>query len=37
MLGAAWQSGLVPVSLAAIERAIELNGVANKQAFALGG
>jgi indolepyruvate ferredoxin oxidoreductase len=39
MLGAAWQNGLVPVSLAAIERAIELNGVAikqNKQAFALG-
>jgi indolepyruvate ferredoxin oxidoreductase len=39
MLGFAWQDGLVPVSLAAISRAIELNGVAvlrNKQAFAWG-
>jgi indolepyruvate ferredoxin oxidoreductase len=39
MFGFAWQQGLVPVSLAAIERAIELNGVAvisNKQAFAWG-
>jgi indolepyruvate ferredoxin oxidoreductase len=39
MLGFAWQEGLVPVSLAAIERAIELNGVAvisNKRAFAWG-
>ena len=39
MLGAAWQKGLVPVSRAAIERAIELNGVAieaNKRAFAWG-
>ncbi|MBV9288460.1 MAG: indolepyruvate ferredoxin oxidoreductase family protein [Hyphomicrobiales bacterium] len=39
MLGAAWQRGLVPVSRAAIDRAIELNGVAieaNKQAFEWG-
>jgi indolepyruvate ferredoxin oxidoreductase len=39
MLGVAWQAGLVPVSLAAIERAIELNGVAvaaNRLAFGLG-
>ena len=39
MLGAAWQQGLVPVSLEALMRAIELNGVAsneNKQAFACG-
>jgi len=39
MLGFAWQDGLVPVSLAALLRAIELNGVAvehNKQAFAWG-
>jgi indolepyruvate ferredoxin oxidoreductase len=39
MLGAAWQAGLVPVSLAALERAIELNAVAvrqNLQALALG-
>ena len=39
MLGAAWQAGLVPVSLAALERAIELNGVGaavNKTALALG-
>jgi indolepyruvate ferredoxin oxidoreductase len=38
-LGFAWQRGLVPVSLAALQRAIELNGVAieaNKLAFALG-
>jgi indolepyruvate ferredoxin oxidoreductase len=39
MLGFAWQQGLVPVSLAAITRAIELNEVAveaNKRAFAWG-
>ena len=39
MLGAAWQRGLLPVSRAAVERAIELNGVgvdANKQAFEWG-
>ena len=39
LMGAAWQLGLVPVSLAALERAIELNGVAvaqNKTAFACG-
>ena len=39
MLGAAWQQGLVPVSEAALLRAIALNGVAveqNKQAFACG-
>jgi indolepyruvate ferredoxin oxidoreductase len=39
MLGYAFQRGLVPLSLAAIERAIELNGVAvaaNKRALALG-
>ncbi|WP_128923502.1 indolepyruvate ferredoxin oxidoreductase family protein [Bradyrhizobium guangxiense] len=39
MLGFAWQRGLVPISLAALLRAIELNGVAverNKQAFAWG-
>jgi len=38
-LGFAWQRGLVPVSLAALQRAIELNGVAveaNRLAFALG-
>jgi indolepyruvate ferredoxin oxidoreductase len=38
-LGVAWQRGLVPVGLAALERAIELNGVAvqaNLLAFALG-
>ena len=37
MLGFAWQSGLVPVGLAALARAIELNGVAvaeNEAAFA---
>ena len=39
MLGAAWQRGLMPMSHAAIERAIELNGVAidaNKRAFEWG-
>jgi indolepyruvate ferredoxin oxidoreductase len=39
MLGACWQRGLVPLSLDALMRAIELNGVAvenNKTAFALG-
>ncbi|GHH59187.1 indolepyruvate ferredoxin oxidoreductase family protein [[Pseudomonas] boreopolis] len=39
MLGYAWQLGLVPVSFAALMRAIELNGAAvamNKQAFAWG-
>jgi indolepyruvate ferredoxin oxidoreductase len=39
MLGAAWRQGLVPVTLDALMRAIELNGVAveqNKQAFASG-
>jgi indolepyruvate ferredoxin oxidoreductase len=39
MLGAAWQRSLVPVTLEAVMRAIELNGVAiddNKQAFAAG-
>ncbi|WP_209424579.1 indolepyruvate ferredoxin oxidoreductase family protein [Pararhodobacter sp. SW119] len=39
LMGFAWQSGLVPVSLAALDRAIELNGVAmeaNRRAFALG-
>jgi indolepyruvate ferredoxin oxidoreductase len=38
-LGYAWQRGLVPVSLPALERAIELNAVAipnNKLAFAIG-
>jgi len=38
-LGYAWQLGLVPVSLSALLRAIELNGVAvdnNKLAFSLG-
>jgi indolepyruvate ferredoxin oxidoreductase len=38
-MGYAWQRGLVPVGLAAIERAIELNGVAvaaNRTAFSLG-
>jgi indolepyruvate ferredoxin oxidoreductase len=38
-LGSAWQRGLVPVSLQALVRAIELNGVAvaqNKLAFSLG-
>ncbi len=39
MLGAAWQKGLVPIRRAAIDRAIELNGVAieaNRQAFEWG-
>ncbi|MBL8672947.1 MAG: indolepyruvate ferredoxin oxidoreductase family protein [Alphaproteobacteria bacterium] len=39
MLGFAWQRGLVPLSAAAIERAIELNAVAiafNKRAFRWG-
>ena len=39
MLGAAWQQGLIPVSLGAMMRAIELNGVEvekNKQAFTWG-
>ncbi|MBM3557052.1 MAG: indolepyruvate ferredoxin oxidoreductase family protein, partial [Alphaproteobacteria bacterium] len=39
MLGFAWQRGLVPISLAALERAIALNGVAieaNVLAFHLG-
>jgi indolepyruvate ferredoxin oxidoreductase len=39
MLGHAWQQGLVPVSFAALMRAIELNGAAvemNKTAFAWG-
>ena len=39
LLGFAWQRGLVPVSRAALARAIEINGVAvelNKQAFLWG-
>ncbi|MGR3621325.1 indolepyruvate ferredoxin oxidoreductase family protein [Pseudophaeobacter sp.] len=39
MLGFAWQKGLVPVSSAAMDQAIELNGVAIKKnhlAFAIG-
>ncbi len=39
LLGFAWQKGLVPVSEAALMRAIDLNGVSvdkNKDAFALG-
>ncbi|WP_311197583.1 indolepyruvate ferredoxin oxidoreductase family protein [Rugamonas brunnea] len=39
MLGAAWQRGLIPLSQGAIDRAIELNGVAvpmNKEAFLWG-
>ena len=39
MVGAAWQKGLVPLSLEALLRAIELNGVKieeNKQAFTWG-
>ncbi|WP_052401249.1 indolepyruvate ferredoxin oxidoreductase family protein [Muricoccus aerilatus] len=39
LLGAAFQRGLVPLTPAAIDRALELNGAAvdrNKQAFALG-
>lgn len=39
MLGYAWQQGLIPLALASIDAAIDLNGVAipfNKRAFALG-
>ncbi|MCA3254700.1 MAG: 2-oxoacid:acceptor oxidoreductase family protein, partial [Alphaproteobacteria bacterium] len=39
MMGFAWQQGLIPLSLASLEGAMELNGVAidfNKKAFALG-
>jgi indolepyruvate ferredoxin oxidoreductase len=39
LLGAAWQQGGIPISLQAIERAIELNGVAvemNKRALRWG-
>jgi indolepyruvate ferredoxin oxidoreductase len=39
LMGYAWQHGLIPVSREALDRAIELNGVAidmNKKAFALG-
>ncbi|MBN8447702.1 MAG: indolepyruvate ferredoxin oxidoreductase family protein [Candidatus Accumulibacter sp.] len=39
LLGVAWQMGLVPLSLTAIEKAIELNGAAieqNRQAFLWG-
>ena len=39
MLGTAWQLGMIPVSLVAIDRAIELNGVAlrlNREAFLWG-
>ena len=39
MMGYAWQAGLIPLKLASLESAIELNGVAidfNKRAFALG-
>ena len=39
VLGQAWQQGLIPLSLEALERAIELNGVKveqNRQAFAAG-
>ena len=39
LLGYAWQSGLVPVSAAALDQSIELNGAAveaNRQAFAWG-
>jgi indolepyruvate ferredoxin oxidoreductase len=39
MLGFSWQRGLVPVGLAALDRAIELNGVAveaNRRALLLG-
>ena len=39
LMGFAWQRGLIPVSLEALERAIELNGVAvdaNKVAFGAG-
>jgi len=39
MVGCAWQQGLIPVSLDALQRAIELNGIKideNKQAFSWG-
>ena len=39
MLGFAWQKGLIPLSFEAINKAIELNGIAiekNKQTFACG-
>lgn len=39
LMGYAWQKGLIPLSLASLEAAIELNAVAvsfNKQAFSLG-
>ncbi len=39
LMGYAWQSGLIPLDLASIDAAIELNGVQvpfNKRAFALG-
>ncbi len=39
MLGAAWQQGMIPLSAEALERAIEINGVAvdfNKRAFLWG-
>ncbi|MCO5155311.1 MAG: indolepyruvate ferredoxin oxidoreductase family protein [Aquamicrobium sp.] len=39
MLGFSWQRGLVPVGFAALDRAIELNGVAveaNRRAFLIG-
>ncbi|HTD05523.1 DUF6537 domain-containing protein, partial [Undibacterium sp.] len=39
LVGCAWQQGLIPVSLVAIRKAIELNGVsvkANQRAFDLG-
>ena len=39
MMGFAWQRGLIPLSLAALTQAIELNGIAvamNRAAFALG-
>jgi indolepyruvate ferredoxin oxidoreductase len=39
LLGAAWQRGTIPLSRAAIEQAIDLNGnaaAANRRAFALG-
>ncbi|HSG98109.1 MAG TPA: indolepyruvate ferredoxin oxidoreductase family protein, partial [Woeseiaceae bacterium] len=39
MIGAAWQHGLIPISFAALQRAIELNGIKieeNRQAFTWG-
>ena len=39
LMGYAWQKGYIPIGMAAIERAMELNGVQvakNKQAFQLG-